>query len=130
MDAEKHGPQLAKDYDPRVTSWGRIMRKTRLDELPQFWNVYKGDMSVVGPRPERQYFIEQIVEHVPDCKKLLHVKPGITSIGQIRYGYAENVEQMSIRMKYDLQYICNMNFNLDLNIIINTVKVMIQAKGK
>lgn len=130
IDAEKFGPQLAREDDPRVTKWGKTMRKTRLDELPQFWNVLKGDMSVVGPRPERQHFIEQIVEKTPNYKKLLRVRPGLTSIGQVHYGYAENVEQMRDRMRYDLLYLQNISLNSDINIILKTVKVMVQGKGK
>jgi len=130
IDAEKFGPQLAREDDPRVTKWGKTMRKTRLDELPQFWNVLRGEMSVVGPRPERQHFIEQIVEKTPNYKKLLRVKPGLTSIGQVHYGYAENVDQMRDRMRYDLLYLQNISLNSDLNIILRTVKVMIQRKGK
>jgi putative colanic acid biosynthesis UDP-glucose lipid carrier transferase len=130
IDAEKFGPQLAKEDDPRVTKWGKTMRQTRLDELPQFWNVLKGDMSVVGPRPERQHFIEQIVEKTPNYKKLLRVRPGLTSIGQVHYGYAENVDQMCDRMRYDLLYLQNISLNSDLNIILKTVRVMVQRKGK
>jgi exopolysaccharide biosynthesis polyprenyl glycosylphosphotransferase len=130
VDAEKFGPQLSKNDDPRITKWGRITRKTRLDELPQFWNVLKGEMAVVGPRPERQHFIEKIVEKTPNYKKLLRLKPGITSIGQVHYGYAENVDQMCDRMRYDLIYLRNMNLNSDLDIIFKTVKVMLQGKGK
>jgi len=130
IDAEKHGPQLSSDHDPRITSWGRIMRKSRLDELPQFWNVFKGEMSIVGPRPERQYFIERILEHTPTYRKLLRVKPGITSIGQVHYGYAENVEQMRERMRYDLVYLQNVSLNSDLNIILKTLRVVVQGKGK
>ncbi|WP_158828345.1 sugar transferase [Mucilaginibacter lacusdianchii] len=129
-DAEKAGPQLSRDNDPRITKWGRVIRKTRLDELPQFWNVLRGDMSVVGPRPERQHFIEKIVERTPDYKKLLRVKPGLTSIGQVHYGYAESVDQMCDRMRFDLVYLQNMSLNSDLNIIFRTVKVMMQGKGK
>lgn len=130
VDAEKHGPQLSKENDPRITKWGRITRRTRLDELPQFWNVLKGEMAVVGPRPERQHFIEQIVEKTPNYKKLLKLKPGLTSIGQVHYGYAENIDQMCDRMRYDLIYLQNMSLNSDLNIIFKTVKVMVQGKGK
>lgn len=130
IDAEKYGPQLSKTDDPRITKWGRIIRRTRLDELPQFWNVIKGEMSVVGPRPERQHFIEKIIEKTPNYRKLLGVKPGITSIGQVHYGYAENVEQMCDRMRYDLIYLQNVNLNSDINIILKTVRVMIQGKGK
>jgi lipopolysaccharide/colanic/teichoic acid biosynthesis glycosyltransferase len=130
IDAEKLGPQLSSDHDPRITPWGRIMRKSRLDELPQFWNVLKGDMSIVGPRPERQYFIERILEHTPNYRKLLRVKPGITSIGQVHYGYAENVDQMRERMRYDLVYLQNVSLNSDLNIILKTLRVVVQGKGK
>ncbi|MDF2433171.1 MAG: hypothetical protein JWP44_2802 [Mucilaginibacter sp.] len=130
VDAEKNGPQLARDNDPRITRWGVVMRKTRLDELPQFWNVLKGEMSVVGPRPERQHWIEKIVEKTPHYKRLLHLKPGITSIGQVHYGYAENIDQMCIRMRYDLIYLQNISLNSDLDIIYKTVKVMIKGKGK
>ena len=130
VNAEALGPQLSKDNDPRITKWGLIIRKTRLDELPQFWNVLKGDMSIVGPRPERRHFIEQIVERSPNYKKLLSLKPGLTSIGQIHYGYAENVDQMCSRTRYDLLYLRNVNLNSDVDIILKTVKVMIQGKGK
>ena len=130
VDAEKAGPQTAKHNDPRVTNWGRIIRKTRLDELPQFWNVLVGDMSVVGPRPERQHFIEKISEVKPNYKKLLTIKPGITSVGQINYGYAENVDEMCKRMEYDLLYLQNMNLNSDMKLIMQTVRVMVQGKGK
>jgi lipopolysaccharide/colanic/teichoic acid biosynthesis glycosyltransferase len=129
-DAEKCGPQLSSDDDPRVTKWGRIMRSSRLDELPQFWNVLIGEMSVVGPRPERQHFIEQIIEKSPGYKKLFAVKPGLTSIGQVHYGYAENVEQMRERLRYDLLYLNNVNFSHELEIIAKTVRVMLQRKGK
>lgn len=129
-NAENTGPQLAKDNDPRITAWGRIMRKTRLDELPQFLNVFLGQMSVVGPRPERRYFIEKIMEKAPQYKNLLSIKPGITSIGQVRYGYAENVDQMIERMKFDLIYLNNQKLTVDIGIIMETVRVMVQGKGK
>ncbi len=130
INAENSGPQLAKDNDPRITAWGRIMRKTRLDELPQFLNVFLGQMSIVGPRPERHFFIEKIIEKAPEYKKLLSIKPGITSIGQVRYGYAENVEQMIERMKLDLLYLVKQKLTVDMGIIIETVRVMAQGKGK
>ena len=130
VDAEKHGPQLSSANDPRITKWGTVIRQTRLDELPQFWNVFIGEMSVVGPRPERQHFIEKIIEKTPNYKKLLRLKPGLTSIGQVHYGYAENIDEMRERMRYDLLYLQNVNLNSDLNIIYRTVKVMIQRKGK
>jgi len=130
INAEQVGPQLSKDNDPRITKWGVVMRKTRLDELPQFWNVLKGEMSVVGPRPERQHFITKIVEKTPSYKKLLRLKPGLTSMGQVHYGYAENVDQMCHRVRYDMLYLQNLNLNSDIDIIMRTVKVMIQRKGK
>jgi putative colanic acid biosynthesis UDP-glucose lipid carrier transferase len=130
INSEKDGPQLSKDNDPRITKWGIIIRQTRLDELPQFWNVLKGEMSVVGPRPERQHFIEKIVEKAPHYKKLLRLKPGLTSIGQVHYGYAENIDEMRTRMRYDLLYLQNINLNADMGIIYKTVKVMIKRKGK
>lgn len=130
IDAEKYGPQLSKDNDPRITKWGRVIRKTRLDELPQFWNVLKGDMSVVGYRPERRHYIDQISEHIPEYKKMLSHKPGITSLGQVHYGYAESVDQMCERLKYDLLYFRNITLDSDLSIIFKTVKVMVLATGK
>jgi len=130
VNAEKHGPQLSKDNDPRITKWGAVIRKTRLDELPQFWNVLIGEMSVVGPRPERQHFIEKIVEKTPNYKKLLRLKPGITSIGQVHFGYAENIDQMCTRMRYDLIYLQRISLKSDIDIIYKTVKVMLAAKGK
>jgi exopolysaccharide biosynthesis polyprenyl glycosylphosphotransferase len=129
-NSEVAGPQLSKDDDPRITKWGKIIRKTRLDELPQFWNVLIGDMSIVGPRPERQHFIEKIVERMPEYKKLLYLKPGLTSFGQVDYGYAENIDEMCDRLHHDMKYLNNLNLNSDLNIIMKTIKVMIQCKGK
>ena len=130
VDAEKAGPQLASDDDPRITKWGKFMRKTHLDELPQFWNVLKGDMAIVGPRPERQHFIEEIKMHRPEYKQLFRLKPGITSIGQVYYGYAENVQQMCERVDYDLNYLSSMSLRTDIGIILQTVKVMALGMGK
>lgn len=130
IDSEKLGPQLSSSLDPRITPWGLIMRKTRLDELPQFFNVIKGEMSVVGPRPERQFFIEQILEKAPNYKRLLAIKPGLTSIGQVEYGYAENIDQMCNRLDYDLVYLNKVSLLSDIKIILKTVKVMIKAEGK
>jgi exopolysaccharide biosynthesis polyprenyl glycosylphosphotransferase len=130
VNSERTVPMLSKENDPRITKWGVFLRKSRLDELPQFWNVLKGDMSIVGPRPERQYFIEQLIEESPNYKKLFKLKPGLTSIGQVNYGYAENVQEMRHRVRYDLIYLKNINFNNDLSIIFQTIKVMVQLKGK
>ncbi len=129
-DAEKAGPALSKENDPRVTPFGRFLRKTRLDEFPQFFNVLIGEMSIVGPRPERQHFIDQIVKVAPHYKHLHKVRPGITSWGQVKYGYAENVEQMVQRLKFDIIYIENMSLMVDIKIIIYTILIVVQGRGK
>ncbi len=130
IDAEKNGPALSSDDDPRITKWGKIMRKWRIDELPQFYNIIKGDMSLVGPRPERKHFIDIITQSHPHYKYLHRVKPGITSWGMVQYGYAENVQQMIERMKYDLLYIENCSLALDMKIMLYTLKVIFQGRGK
>lgn len=130
VDAEKNGPALSSKNDKRITHFGLFLRKMRLDELPQFYNVIKGDMSIVGPRPERIYYINQIVKTAPHYRHLLKVRPGITSWGQVRYGYAENVEQMIERLKYDIIYIENMSLYVDLKIMIYTIKTVLEGKGQ
>jgi exopolysaccharide biosynthesis polyprenyl glycosylphosphotransferase len=130
VDAEKMGPALSRDNDPRITKIGKFLRKSRLDELPQFFNVLIGEMSIVGPRPERQFFINQIVLKAPHYKHLHKVRPGITSWGQVKYGYAETVDQMIQRLKYDILYIENMSVLVDLKIMIYTVLIVIQGRGK
>ncbi|PSR57492.1 sugar transferase [Adhaeribacter arboris] len=129
-DAETNGPALSSDADPRVTPWGRFMRKVRLDELPQFYNVLVGEMSLVGPRPERQYFIDQIVKAAPQYKHLLRVRPGITSLGLVKFGYAQNVDEMIKRLKYDILYIENMSLAMDFRVLLYTIKVIVEGRGK
>jgi exopolysaccharide biosynthesis polyprenyl glycosylphosphotransferase len=129
-DAEKDGPQLSSSTDPRITPIGRWMRKTRMDEIPQFWNVIKGDMSLVGPRPERQHFIDAITAVAPHYRHLHKVRPGITSWGQVKFGYAENVDQMVRRLKYDILYIENMSLAVDLKILAYTVLIILRRDGK
>lgn len=130
VDAEASGPALSSDDDPRITPFGRIMRKYRLDEIPQFYNVLKGTMSLVGPRPERRYFIDKIVERAPEYMLLHKVKPGITSWGQVKYGYAENVDEMVERLRYDLLYLENMSLATDIKILLYTVLIIFQGRGK
>ena len=130
VDAEKLGPQLSSANDPRITPIGKYMRKLRLDEFPQFYNVLIGDMSLVGPRPERQFYIDQIIQIEPQYLHLTKVRPGITSWGQVKYGYAENVDQMLQRMKFDLLYLKNRTLALDMKIMLYTILIVVKAKGK
>ena len=128
-DAEKYGPQLSSDKDTRITNVGKTLRKYRLDELPQFWNVLIGDMSIVGPRPERRHYIEMIMRQAPYYALVCQVRPGITSWGMVKYGYASNVTQMVERTRYDLIYLSNMSLSLDLNILIYTVTTLVCGRG-
>ena len=130
LNSEEAGPQLSSTNDSRITKAGRFMRKTRLDEFPQFINVILGHMSLVGPRPERQFYIDKIMELAPQYVHLTKVRPGITSWGQVKYGYAENVEQMLDRMKFDLLYLKNRSIALDIKIMFYTIAIVLKAKGK
>ena len=130
VNAESNGPQLSSTNDSRITPIGKFLRKTRIDEFPQFMNVLKGDMSLVGPRPERQFYINQIVEKEPHYLQLTSVRPGITSWGQVKFGYAENVNEMIRRMKYDLLYLKNRSLSLDFKIMFYTLITILKAKGK
>lgn len=129
-DAEQGTPQLSQDNDPRITPVGRFLRKYRLDELPQLWNIIRGDMSIVGPRPEREYFINQIIEQAPYYCLIYKIRPGLTSWGPIRVGYTDTLEKMIQRLNFDIMYTENMSLTLDLKILIKTVKVILDGKGK
>ncbi len=123
-------PLLSRDEEARITKFGKFIRKYRIDEFPQFLNVLKGEMSIVGPRPERQLFLDQIIIYIPKYTEMQKLKPGITSLGQIKYGYADNLTQMLKRARYDLVYLDNLTFWTDLKVIIGTIGIVFQGKGK
>ena len=129
-DAEQKKPMLSTDNDPRITRVGAFLRKYRLDELPQMWNVLRGDMSLVGPRPERAYFIRQIEQIAPYYCLLYKIRPGLTSWGPIKVGYTDTIDKMVERLNYDITYMENMSLRLDLKILFFTIGVIIDGKGK
>lgn len=128
-NAEGNGPQLSFKDDPRITPVGRLMRRLRLDEIPNLINVLIGDMSFVGPRPERRFYIDQIVKAAPEYNRLLQVKPGVTSLGQVKFGYAGNINEMIRRMRYDLYYLDNFSLLADFEILIRTILTVLKGKG-
>ena len=130
LDSEPCGPRLTDDDDPRITSIGRFLRKYRIDELPQLWNVLRGDMSLVGPRPEREFFVKQILEEAPYFSLVYQIRPGITSWGMVKYGYASNVRQMVERSRYELVYLNNMSIATDIKILAYTIRTVLSGQGK
>ncbi|MCM1093247.1 MAG: sugar transferase [Bacteroides sp.] len=128
-DAEASGPALSVANDPRVTRIGAVMRKYRLDELPQFWNILRGDMSFVGPRPERRYYVEQLCRRFPAYALIHQVKPGLTSWGMVKYGYASDIDEMIERLRYDLIYLDNVSLGVDMKILIYTFRTVLTGKG-
>ena len=129
-DAEKHtGPVWSQKDDPRVTRLGKIIRKLRIDEVPQMFNVLKGEMSLVGPRPERPYFVDQLSEQIPYYKRRLKVRPGITGWAQVKHKYDESIEDVKVKLRYDLFYIENMSLRMDIKILARTILVVLFGKG-
>ena len=130
QDAEKvSGPVWSTKDDPRITSVGRIVRKLRIDEIPQMYNIFKGDMSLVGPRPERPYFVEKLSTEIPLYRRRLKVRPGLTGWAQVKHKYDESIEDVKVKLRYDLFYIENMSLRMDLNILFRTVFVVLFGKG-
>ena len=130
IDAEEETPLLSKVGDTRITKIGRFLRKYRLDELPQLWNILRGEMSIVGPRPERPYFVQQIMEKAPYYCLLYKVRPGLTSWGPVKVGYTDTMEKMLQRLMYDITYTENMSLALDIKILLRTIGVLVDGKGQ
>tara|TARA_B100000700_G_C14852717_1_gene764749 strand:- start:1 stop:1050 length:1050 start_codon:yes stop_codon:yes gene_type:complete len=130
VNSEEGTPLLSSSQDQRITNWGKIMRKYRLDELPQFYNVLVGEMSIIGPRPEREFFAKKIEKKAPQYRLIHKVKPGITSWGMVKFGYAENVDEMIARLRYDIIYIYNLSLFYDLQVFIWTIFIVLQGRGK
>jgi exopolysaccharide biosynthesis polyprenyl glycosylphosphotransferase len=128
-DAEKAGPQWAARIDPRITAVGRILRKLHLDEIPQVWNVLRGEMSLVGPRPERPVFVEELSREIPLYPRRLRVRPGVTGWAQVKHKYDESIEDVRKKVQYDLYYIENMSLRMDMKIIFSTISHMLMWKG-
>ncbi|MPM90747.1 UDP-N-acetylgalactosamine-undecaprenyl-phosphate N-acetylgalactosaminephosphotransferase [bioreactor metagenome] len=128
-DSENGLPKLSSANDDRIIPFGRFLRKYRIDELPQFWNILKGEMSIVGPRPERQYYINQIIKEAPYYCLLYKIRPGLTSWGPIKIGYSDTVEKMIERLNYDIIYIENMSLFNDLRILLLTIEIIFKGKG-
>jgi sugar transferase (PEP-CTERM system associated) len=128
-DAEKHGPVWASQGDSRVTRVGRVIRKLRVDEIPQFWNILRGDMAFVGPRPERPHFVAQLAEEIPFYEQRHLAPPGLTGWAQIKYPYGSTIEDARQKLQYDLYYIKNQSLTLDAIIIFETVKTVVFGRG-
>ena len=128
--SEEDGPKLTQTGDSRITKVGRVLRKYRLDELPQFWNILKGEMSIVGPRPERPFFVEKIMEKAPYYCLLYKVRPGLTSWGPVKVGYTDTMDKMLQRLMYDITYTENMSLALDAKILLRTIGVLVDGKGQ
>jgi lipopolysaccharide/colanic/teichoic acid biosynthesis glycosyltransferase len=129
VNAENGTPKLSSADDERITTIGKVLRKYRIDELPQFWNILKGEMSIVGPRPERKFYINQIIEQAPYYCLLYKIRPGLTSWGPIKIGYSDTIEKMVERLNYDIIYMEDMSLLNDLRILILTLEILFKGKG-